>query len=43
MITLPNYKYQYEDNHGDIIGTDDVTYRPPIDPATSWAPMEKIN
>lgn len=43
MVTLPNYKYQYEGNHGDIIGTNDPTYRPPTDPATSWTPMEKIN
>jgi hypothetical protein len=43
MITLPNTQYQYENNHGDIIGTNDPTYRPPIDPSTSWQQMEKVN
>jgi hypothetical protein len=43
MVTLPSNKYLYEDNHGDIIGTDDPTYHPPIDPSTSWQPMEKVN
>ncbi len=42
-ITLPSHRYQYEDNHGTIIGTDDPTYRPPIDPSTSWTLIEKVN
>ena len=43
MITLPSNKYVYEDNHGDIIGTDDPTYHPPVDPGTSWQQMDKVN
>jgi hypothetical protein len=38
-----NYKYQYESNNGDIIQTNDPTFQPPVDPKTSWQPMQKAN
>ena len=41
-LALPaNYKYSYISNHGDIIQTNDATFHPQVDPATSWDTMEK--
>jgi hypothetical protein len=38
-----NFKYQYESNNGDIIQTNDPAFQPPVDPKTSWQPMQKAN
>ncbi len=38
-----NHPYQYINNRGEILQTDDARYQPPADPRTSWTKMEKTN
>jgi hypothetical protein len=43
-VTLKaNYRYQYVNNFGDVLQTDDATFTPPVDPKTTWRRMEKAD
>ena len=43
-VTLKaNYRYQYVNNFGEIIQTNDPTFKPPVDPKTTWRQMDKMD
>ena len=41
VMLKTNYRYQYVNNFGDGIQTNDAMFTPPVDPNTSWRQREK--
>jgi hypothetical protein len=35
------YKFQYINNHGDVLQTDNPNLQPPVDPSTSWQALQR--